>query len=177
MMSLSNAKKNWGYSNMSTFKGHIFDADGSYLDIANDGVITLLTPMELLIGDTFKYNQNKEMYVVKRGVGSEFNPMMGRLQHLFICEIYTKEEQQYFKYNRALDLIINHGKKVSCTRWGTEGKVYIFEHEATFINKQGNQYAYRVLLLHDTKRDTYVTFTPSVENQVDDAWYVVNEDA
>lgn len=76
-------------------------------------------------------------------------------------------------YSKALELL-KEGKKVSCKRWGTEGKVYLYLSKG-FAGTE----MFKILLLHDTTRGTRVVFTPSVENQIQDEWYEIeneNED-
>ena len=74
---------------------------------------------------------------------------------------------EIFNYGKALDLL-KIGQKVSTTRWGTEGKIY--------VQKAVVDVDTIVLLLKDTVRDKMVVFTPSVENQLEDEWYVVDAD-
>ena len=70
--------------------------------------------------------------------------------------------REEFDYSEALKRL-KKGKKVSCKRWGNEGRVY--------VQKWTGQL--QILVLTDTKREKDVVFTPSVENQFDDVWYEV----
>lgn len=73
-----------------------------------------------------------------------------------------------FNYSKALELIKND-KKVSCLRWGNEGKVYVRKTNIVDEFEQN----FPALILVDTNRTTTVMFTPSVENQLQDEWYEV----
>lgn len=75
-----------------------------------------------------------------------------------------------FNYSKALDLL-KTGEKVSATRWGTEGKVYV--QKVVIKDTEDN---ITTLMLKDTVRNKMVIFTPSVENQLEDEWYVVDAD-
>ena len=78
-------------------------------------------------------------------------------------EIVDTKKQKDFHYGEALE-ILKAGGNVSCRRWGSEGKVYVI------LQKTNLCY---VLAVVDTNRMTTVCFTPSVENQIFDAWYIV----
>lgn len=74
-----------------------------------------------------------------------------------------------FNYSEALKQL-SLGNKVSATRWGTEGKVFVsLEH----IEHKFRKDLVKVLVLVDTNRNKAVVFTPSVENQFEDEWYLV----
>lgn len=79
--------------------------------------------------------------------------------------------QTSMNYSLALEVLKNGGK-VSSKRWGTEGKIYVtlesIEHK---VNKELDLL---VLVLVDTVRNKAVNFTPSVENQFEDEWYIVD---
>lgn len=75
-----------------------------------------------------------------------------------------------FGYSKALDLL-NTGEKVSSTRWGTEGKVYVQK-----VVVKDTEDDIITLMLKDTVRNKMVVFTPSVENQLEDDWYLVDSD-
>lgn len=81
-----------------------------------------------------------------------------------------KLKKETFSYSEALKRL-KEGKKVSCKRWGDEGKVYVYLTSTIIHN--ADKHELKQLVLHDTKRDTYVSFTPSVENQIDDDWYEI----
>lgn len=73
-------------------------------------------------------------------------------------------------YSEALKQL-SLGNKVSATRWGTEGKVFVsLEH---IEHKFSGDLGIKVLVLVDTNRNKAVAFTPSVENQFEDEWYLV----
>lgn len=73
-----------------------------------------------------------------------------------------------FNYSKALDLL-KTGEKVSATRWGKEGKVYVQK-----VVVKDTKDDITTLMLKDTVRDKMVIFTPSVENQLEDEWYLVD---
>lgn len=70
-------------------------------------------------------------------------------------------------YGQALELL-KQGKKVSCNRWGNEGKVYV-----SLLDTLYGSFQVKNLVLVDVKREKTVSFTPSVENQLEDEWYEV----
>ena len=66
----------------------------------------------------------------------------------------------YFDYGTALTFL-KHGKKVSAIRWNDN--VYV----------QLEDVGFKTLVLTDENRNKKVNFTPSVENQFEDEWFVV----
>ena len=76
-----------------------------------------------------------------------------------------KMKDNTFNYSKALELL-KEGKKVSCKRWGEDGNVYVSLEEIDHKTKDSLKLL--TLVLIDTTRDKAVTFTPSVENQIED---------
>jgi hypothetical protein len=66
-------------------------------------------------------------------------------------------------YGEALEAL-KQGKVVSTKRWFGNGaiRVELQKHET-----------HKELVLEDTIRNVIVNFSPSVENQLDDEWYIV----
>jgi hypothetical protein len=74
-------------------------------------------------------------------------------------------------YGEALEAL-KRREKISCKRWGNEGKVYIRLEYIDHVDNESLKLT--TLVLVDTIRDKAVIFTPSVENQLEDEWYIVD---
>lgn len=77
-----------------------------------------------------------------------------------------------FNYGEALEAL-KRREKVSCERWGNEGKVYVRLEYIDHVNDPSLKLT--TLVLVDATRNKAVIFTPSVENQLEDEWYIVDD--
>lgn len=88
-------------------------------------------------------------------------------QRCFIHDIKINENT--FNYGRALELL-EEGRRVSSTRWGTDGKVLVSLRR---VEIPDTEEVVLSMFIIDTTRKKVTPFTPSLENQFEDEWYEV----